>query len=644
MLTPVPGQNLPPKSYSSLVVFQCACGNVVSLPWRSFKQGRKTCGACVVYELKNSGNKVFGKLTLIQDLDISAGVGQLASWRCGCGVFKKIHLNQVLRGTRSCGCDKPGKARHAEKEAYLWKKEIPNLILDQNTPQAWSQGSDRLFSFMCDCGKIFSKRFCHFKPGRSKCGHCHTIKISNGDVAKEFIYRGSKETLSTRSTLTDLFECKCGNIKPIRIYSVFQTNQKTCGDCNKHNAEWWAKAKFGRLRAKFPETMSGKSTGSNDLAEFVCDCGAEFVRKICKSTLKNSSCGSCKVVSGKWYAEHSQDLKSLTFPMKASDFPSGGPKPLNDIVHPSKKTLFKCWLCGRNYETVPLDVMRGYSLSCGCASGKISKPNVELHSWLSALGANPTLEHSVGNFRYDVGISEKRVAIEIQGLRWHSMDGAVRRDKKKFDNLLKHGWEGLFIFEDEWSQKQDVIKSMIMNRLKMSKQSAVLRPSKCEFREIDAKQANDFYNKYHYIGACDNAYNFGAFHGERLLACSSFRRPSRQTICQEFEVSRMASVFDVRIYGVWSVFFQLFRKQKNPKSLVTYSDDRLFTGTVYERMGFKKDGKVKPDYYWVFNNKRLHKSVLRKPQNCDVSERVLRTEQGYRQIWDFGKTRWVFKQ
>ena len=75
-------------------------------------------------------------------------------------------------------------------------------------------------------------------------------------------------------------------------------------------------------------------------------------------------------------------------------------------------------------------------------------------------------------------------------------------------------------------------------------------------------------------------------------------------------------------------------------SIVSFSDNRLFTGKVYEKMGFVFDGNVRPDYYWVKNKKRFHKSKLRISQQS-LTEIQLREKEGYKKIWDLGKKRWI---
>jgi hypothetical protein len=85
-----------------------------------------------------------------------------------------------------------------------------------------------------------------------------------------------------------------------------------------------------------------------------------------------------------------------------------------------------------------------------------------------------------------------------------------------------------------------------------------------------------------------------------------------------------------------------FIKNFSPSSIVSFSDNRLFTGKVYGKLGFKFDGEVKPDYYWVKGRRRFNKSGLRKPPGTTQTENELRTSQGYAKLWDLGKKRWVW--
>ncbi len=100
------------------------------------------------------------------------------------------------------------------------------------------------------------------------------------------------------------------------------------------------------------------------------------------------------------------------------------------------------------------------------------------------------------------------------------------------------------------------------------------------------------------------------------------------------------------VHGIWSKLLKIFIQKNNPFSIVSFSDNRFFSGDVYSKMGFKFDGEIRPDYYWVKGNHRYHKSGLRKTsmeKNTKLTESELRESEGYRKIWDLGKKRWVLK-
>jgi hypothetical protein len=172
-----------------------------------------------------------------------------------------------------------------------------------------------------------------------------------------------------------------------------------------------------------------------------------------------------------------------------------------------------------------------------------------------------------------------------------------------------------------------------------------LRPSKVEIRSISSDLASPFYDQFHYIGKCNAKVHYGVFFGEKLIAAMSFSHPTRQHIKHPFELIRMASDPEFRVHGIWSKILKLFTKEYSPSSVVSFSDNRLFSGGVYEKIGFKLDGEIRPDYYWVKGNRRFHKSGLRKTEAeklTGLTETILRENQGYKKIWDLGKKRWVY--
>jgi len=78
--------------------------------------------------------------------------------------------------------------------------------------------------------------------------------------------------------------------------------------------------------------------------------------------------------------------------------------------------------------------------------------------------------------------------------------------------------------------------------------------------------------------------------------------------------------------------------------IVTWSDNRFSQGNVYFKMGFSLDREYGPDYSYIKNQKRYSKQSMKiKPQErgLNKTELELRTEQGFKRIWDCGKKRFI---
>jgi hypothetical protein len=260
-----------------------------------------------------------------------------------------------------------------------------------------------------------------------------------------------------------------------------------------------------------------------------------------------------------------------------------------------------------------------------------------------SLGFDVEVEHAIGGLKFDVVVPSARLAIEFQGLHWHSAEGSQTRDFKKFALARSLGYGVICLYEDEWHEHRHKIENLLRSRLGVSR-PVRWRGSKCTVSCVSSADADAFHDSYHYIGAARCPVNYGVFVEGNLVACASFRRPTRQSKYQ-YELARMSSCPNITVHGAWSKVMQAFAFDHKPESVVSFSDDRLFDGLVYGKIGFRRDGKVKPDYYWTDGKRRWHKSSMRKrgtERTSGKTEGQLRSAVGLCKIWDLGKTRWVW--
>jgi GNAT superfamily N-acetyltransferase len=262
--------------------------------------------------------------------------------------------------------------------------------------------------------------------------------------------------------------------------------------------------------------------------------------------------------------------------------------------------------------------------------------------FIKSLNIDVESEYKTFGYKYDIFVPKNNLLIEFHGLKWHGSEESKKRDKIKYDLAIKHDYSYLVVYEDEWKYRKESIKNLVKNRLNKFKPISI-RPKQCDLRKTSLQEADFLYEQFHYIGKAKSKLNYGAWYKNQLIACMSFKNPTRQSK-HDYELVRMVSHPNFRVHGIWTKLLNMFVLEHNLKSIVSFSDNRLFSGKIYEKLGFKFDGLISSDYFWTKNKKRYHKSSLRKKGEEKLSgktETQLREAQGYYKIWDLGKKRWV---
>jgi len=200
----------------------------------------------------------------------------------------------------------------------------------------------------------------------------------------------------------------------------------------------------------------------------------------------------------------------------------------------------------------------------------------------------------------------------------------------------------ILIYSDEFNSSRELFNKIISNKIG-SIETRSIRPKDCELRICSNRDVRPFYEKFHYQGHVNSVYHVGVFYDLELIACLSIKRPTRQK-SGDWEISRMACNYDFRVHGIWSYIMKWIKKKGIISGkLITFSDNRLMVGNVYKIMGMTYVSDVKPDYYWVKNSTRFHKSALRKSKaekDLGKTEVELRSSQGFHKVFDLGKKKW----
>ncbi len=248
----------------------------------------------------------------------------------------------------------------------------------------------------------------------------------------------------------------------------------------------------------------------------------------------------------------------------------------------------------------------------------------------------------------DIYIPSKNLAIEFNGLYYHS---ELFKDKNYHLNksleCQKRGIYLIHIWEDEWVFKQDIIKSIISNRLGLISNKIYAR--QCTIKIVDnSKLVRVFLDNNHIQGYSQSSIKIGLYFKDELVSLMTFGY--RHTNAKkEFELIRFCNKINTNVVGAASKLFNYFKSNYNFDELVSYSDFRLFDGKMYETLEFEKTHISKPDYFWCKNMERKHRFNFNKKKlvsegfDSSKTEVEIMRERGYYRIFGCGQYRWELK-
>jgi hypothetical protein len=260
----------------------------------------------------------------------------------------------------------------------------------------------------------------------------------------------------------------------------------------------------------------------------------------------------------------------------------------------------------------------------------------------------------IENKEIDVYLPDYKLGIEFNGLFWHSdlfKDKNYHLEKTKL--CEKQGIQLLHVFENEWINKKEIVKSIIESKLNIIKNKIFAR--KCLLKEIDSVTCSNFLNINHIQGTINSKIRIGLFYNNELVSVMTFGKKriamgNRVNIEGEYEMHRFCNKLNTQVIGGASKLFSYFIKTYQPKLILTFADKRYSQGGLYKQLNFNFIENTKPNY-WYFKSHEyfLHyrysfrKDVLVK-QGFDPNktEQQIMSEREYLRIYDCGNMKFIF--
>ena len=167
-----------------------------------------------------------------------------------------------------------------------------------------------------------------------------------------------------------------------------------------------------------------------------------------------------------------------------------------------KKYPFKCNKCGTICESNLDDgsLPRCYICYPLITSGGQSIIENELVYYVRQLETDIKVQNrsTIFPLELDIVIPQKNIAIELDGLYWHSDVNGGKDKNYHLNKTLLCGQENIrliHIFEDEWRKKKKIVKGRLKHIL--GKDDYRIYGRKCEIKNINDNLKSKFLNKYH---------------------------------------------------------------------------------------------------------------------------------------------------
>jgi len=259
----------------------------------------------------------------------------------------------------------------------------------------------------------------------------------------------------------------------------------------------------------------------------------------------------------------------------------------------------------------------------------------ELVDFIESLNINFIKSYRDG-LEIDIYLPDLKLGFEFNGLYWHSEEW---KDKWYHINKTKYfeekGIRIIHIWEDDWINKNTIIKSQIKNILNLSEKVGA---RKCEIKEVNKKETLDFLDNNHIQGGYKGIkISIGLYLNNELLSIMTFDKfeGRKKMEVDEWNLSRFCNKLDTSVIGGASKILSYFIKKYKPSRIISYADKDWSNGNLYNKLKFEKMYVTNPDYKYLYKKKRIHKSSFRKSRT-GISENELIIPK----VWDCGKIKY----
>lgn len=283
----------------------------------------------------------------------------------------------------------------------------------------------------------------------------------------------------------------------------------------------------------------------------------------------------------------------------------------------------------------------------------VSVPERKIYAYLRSYGIEAIQQDRklIYPYEVDLTIPDHRVAIEVNGLYWHSENSGGKTKYYHRDKLLRcqeQGYRLISVFEDELTNKPDIVYARLRHLLGVSFGFRV-GARECKIKEVSHKESADFLNRFHLLGQGNSRIRLGAFFKEQLIAVMTFSRSNKakrqQASPGKWELDRFCVDHNFCVAGIASKLLHYFESNYVWSQVVSFAERRWSEGSLYTILGFNFIAFTEPNYWYMdkYYQTRISRFQLRKTKDDDpeLTEWENRQKQDWDRIWDCGQIKFI---
>lgn len=397
---------------------------------------------------------------------------------------------------------------------------------------------------------------------------------------------------------------------------------------------------------KYDYSLVTSYDNQNSLLQIICPDHGVFEKRAVKH-LSGQGCQKC----GFSRRTRNSQMDHTTFLARAKTLHGDKYVYTSEYTTTHEKISATCNTCSTMFRVKP---SKHFYEKTGCpkCAHQLSHGEADLFAFVQSVSSDAIsrARQLIPPYEIDIFTPSAKIGIEYNGLYWHSdaRPDAVQKHKRKSDLMAALELRLIHIFEDEWVLRRTAVENLIRHALG----KAARRKSAREL-SIEKQSASDvsyFLEANHIQGAAPSGQAYCLLDNDTVVAAMVFSKSvsSRGVTEAGWELTRFASSDNVP--GAGSRLFKAFLRDTAATTVVSFSENRLFTGGLYKALGFTATHITRPSYWVIVDGVRNHKSGFRKSRLkhkipdyvATETEKAACHRMGWFRVYDCGLTKWVW--